>query len=365
MNPIKIGSRLIFKNSPLQVTFFVTAKCNMRCKMCFYMENVAGPHKDELTIDEIEKISRSMPDIMWLLISGGEPFLRDDLPEICGAFEKNNKTGFITIPTNGYLTDRIREISGRILSKCKRSHININLSINGIGGYHDEICGVKGAYEKLVETNKAISELKRKYKNLGAGIIITHTAHNEDKLNGLVDHIIGNFTGIDNIGIGYQFENPFKNNKSGIRLGKYIEAQNYLRDKYFSKNLRYFNFPLKNAIFAKDLLVQEMVVRLTRNPAYQIPCFAGRLNVVIDEHGEVTPCEFFNKSMGNLRDFDYSLPRLLSGGTARRMRNCIRNSRCFCKHECYLTTNLLFNPAQYLNIYKTMRRFNKGKFRIS
>lgn len=364
MNPIKIGSRLIFRNSPLHVTFFVTAKCNMRCKMCFNIEKVKGKQRKEVTIEEIEKISSSMPDIMWLLISGGEPFLRDDLSELCNIFEKNNKINFITIPTNGYFSDKIQELSTKILSKCRQSYININLSVNGIGEEHDEICGVKGTYQRLLETNRRLSELKQRFNNLGTGVIITHTIHNEDRLEELVDHIVDNFINIDNIGIGYQFENPFKNEKSGIKLERYIEAQNYLMDKYLSKRLRYFNVPLKSFIFAKDLLVQEMVVKITRNPKYLIPCFAGQLNIVIDEVGEVTPCEFLSKSMGNLRDYNYSFPKLFSNNASKQVRNFIRDSKCFCKHECYLTTSLIFNPLQYLKIYKTMLKFNREEFKI-
>ena len=62
-----------------QWTHFVTSVCNARCAHCFYPIN-AG--KNELTLEEIEKLTRTLPPIRLLLIGGGEPFLRRDLPEI-------------------------------------------------------------------------------------------------------------------------------------------------------------------------------------------------------------------------------------------------------------------------------------------
>ena len=74
------------RSAPVQLTLFVTSRCNIRCKMCFYWEPVENKSTHEITLEEVDKISKSMPNFFWLLISGGEALVRKDLPEIVETF---------------------------------------------------------------------------------------------------------------------------------------------------------------------------------------------------------------------------------------------------------------------------------------
>jgi hypothetical protein len=73
---------------------------------------------------------------------------------------------------------------------------------------------------------------------------------------------------------------------------------------------------------------------------------------VLGETGEVYPCEMRAGSLGNVRDHDYDLGRILRSGTARAALESIRSGRCYCTHECYLMTNILFNPRWYPALIK-------------
>jgi MoaA/NifB/PqqE/SkfB family radical SAM enzyme len=76
---------LLKPGKPITLTFSVTAACQSRCKTCnIGLEYRKDPKRKEkdLKLDEIEKIFRSLGHIYFLNISGGEPFLRKDLPEI-------------------------------------------------------------------------------------------------------------------------------------------------------------------------------------------------------------------------------------------------------------------------------------------
>ena len=84
---------------PVYLIFFVTDVCNARCRHCFNWSLNQKPN--DLTLDEIENFSKQLDHIEWLALSGGEPFERKDLAEICGIFLKNNSVSQITIPTNG------------------------------------------------------------------------------------------------------------------------------------------------------------------------------------------------------------------------------------------------------------------------
>ncbi len=73
--------------------------------MCFYSEYLNRENVNLVTLDEIEKISKSLPGLLHLILTGGEPFLRSDIEEIAGVFYKNSGTKSISIPTNGFFTD--------------------------------------------------------------------------------------------------------------------------------------------------------------------------------------------------------------------------------------------------------------------
>ena len=114
---LKHSKKLFFKKGalPVQVTFFVTNKCNCACKHCFALKELNNPLRDDLTLDEIRQISFSMGNFIYLLIGGGEPFLRPDLPEIVRIFYENNNVLNVTIATNGSLTDTIIDCTKQIL----------------------------------------------------------------------------------------------------------------------------------------------------------------------------------------------------------------------------------------------------------
>src|SRR5919197_3378206 len=90
------------------VIFFIPSRCNARCETCFYHEELNRP--GDLTFDEIARVSRTMPAITDLWLSGGEPTMRHDASEIIRLFVRNNGVRRVIIPTNGLLKARTREI---------------------------------------------------------------------------------------------------------------------------------------------------------------------------------------------------------------------------------------------------------------
>src|SRR4026208_1390973 len=90
------------------VILFVTSRCNAFCQTLFYHEELNQP--GDLTFAQIEKISRTMPSITDLWLSGGEPTLRRDASEIIDAFVNRNGVDRVIIPTNGLIKARVYEI---------------------------------------------------------------------------------------------------------------------------------------------------------------------------------------------------------------------------------------------------------------
>lgn len=85
---MRLARSLVTKDAPIYVQFYVTARCNLACEQC----NVIYGNADraEATLEEIERIAENLAAIgtTVVLLTGGEPFMRKDLPEVCRAFVK-------------------------------------------------------------------------------------------------------------------------------------------------------------------------------------------------------------------------------------------------------------------------------------
>lgn len=151
-----ILNRLGVVQYPSFVTFFLTWACNLRCGFCDVWKK---PVKDEMTVIEIASIFRQLRRLDVLRITGGEPFVRKDMGDVIEAIVAVNDPYLIHITTNGILTDRIVNTLST-LSCLNRVHLKI--SIDDVGYPHDQIRGVDGAYEKSMNTIRALLPLRER-----------------------------------------------------------------------------------------------------------------------------------------------------------------------------------------------------------
>ena len=142
---------------------------------CFYREELLnGNIADELTLDEYRQITENCPPFPKLIITGGEPFLRQDLTEIATLFYENrSRSRQITIPTAGQHTDKIVELVNTLLPSRPDLILEIQLSIDGVGEKHDAIRG-KGQFERLMKTYRALEPIQR--QNSGLRICFNYTS---------------------------------------------------------------------------------------------------------------------------------------------------------------------------------------------
>src|SRR4051812_38254177 len=80
------------------VILFVTSRCNAFCRTCFYHAELNRP--GDMTFEQLERVSKTMPAITDLWLSGGEPTLRRDVNEIVDLFVSNNGVRRLIVPTN-------------------------------------------------------------------------------------------------------------------------------------------------------------------------------------------------------------------------------------------------------------------------
>ena len=345
---LKYGTRVLYKRgaSPIYFVFFVTDYCNARCKHCLLAVHEPAHKAKELTIDEIERVSASMDDMLFFTPTGGEPFLRRDLAEIVHIFYRNNHAANVGIPTNGSMTSRVVETTRDMLETCPGLDLHIDVSVDGIGEQHDEIRRFPGLFERAVHTYQELRLLEKHYPNFSTCVEITVSSHNQDHLLELYEYLTRK------LGVNIVFtllergapKDPISMDKLDIR--KYEELSAALeRDNKARMLSGYYKMPFSDLLNAKRIVRPRIIAKTVREHRFQIPCYAGILGGAMFSEGQVLPCELHvDKVIGNVRDVDYDFKKLWYSPQADEIRRYIRDTQCFCTYECFLTVNILFNP---------------------
>lgn len=103
--------------TPQFLILYLTSECWMKCRHCFYNEEFRkskniGPVT--LSFDELQLIAESVRKILYLSLTGGEPFMREDLEDIIKLFTLKRKIYRYQIPTSGYDTTLIVEKTQKV-----------------------------------------------------------------------------------------------------------------------------------------------------------------------------------------------------------------------------------------------------------
>ncbi len=356
-SPFRHLGSVIYKQRPIHLTFFLTRRCNARCPFCFYLkaDGPAPGDNGELTLAEIRKISGSFGSLLWLAFSGGEIFLRDDLVEISRTFYRNNRPAIMLFPTNGLLPEVIREQTGQILKDSPRSTITVKLSLDGLYERHDDVRKTPGSFAKTLKTYELLGELIPKYPNFELGINTVFCSENQDEMDPIIDFV----KGLDNIRThtislvrGNLADPGFKQ----VDHEKYRKAVERLECNLKDRTAAIYRFRGAKIKAAQDILQRRLIHRTEQAQRRLIPCYAGKLNLVLHENGDVFPCEILSKKMGNMRDAGYEINKVLESAQARKILKAIMDKECFCTHECYFITNILFNPRLYPELLKEYRQ---------
>jgi MoaA/NifB/PqqE/SkfB family radical SAM enzyme len=167
---------------------FVTARCNARCATCFYWREMdAAP--PELSVEEIRRIAKPIGPLPTLLLSGGEPTLRTDLPEIVAAFYEANGLRYAGLPTNGLMPDRVRSLVEEIFRRCPEIRLDVNVSLDDLRERHDTIRGVPGNFDRALETIRAVCGMRRRFDSLYVNVETVLFSENWRNVRALLDFV--------------------------------------------------------------------------------------------------------------------------------------------------------------------------------
>lgn len=345
---------------PINITVSVTNKCNSRCKTCFlwtfYLKHPELKDR-EFTTDEFSRVFEAIGDApFWFTMSGGEPFLRDDLPEICEAAVSYCKPRIINIPSNGLLPLVIQKETESILEKIGDTELIINLSLDGVGENHDEIRGVAGNFERLIESYDRLKALKKDYATLGLGIHSVISTFNIDEILSLYEYV-KNFEPDSYITeIAEERTELFNIGKSITpKADAYVKVMNELSNRL---RMDYLNSKtsVSKITQAFRLAYYSTVSRMLQGNRSVIQCYAGYASCQITPFGDVWPCCVLGYSnvMGNLRESNYDFKKIWFSKEADLVRKSIGAENCVCPLANAHYTNLLCNFSGLIRVLKNL-----------
>lgn len=262
-------------------TIALTYKCNSRCKMCniWQIEEIK-----ELPLAYFYNLNK---DLRHVNLSGGETFLRAELPEIIKIVKNVCPRAQIIISTNGLATDLIVEKTAEILKIDK--NIGIRVSLDGIGEAHDYIRGIKGFYEQVIKTVQGLKEIG--VKNLGLSFTIME--RNAGELKAVYDlakskNLELALALVQNSEIYFQKSDNKINNLDEIEKGLNYIIGEELKSHNVKRWLRaYYDYGL---------------LYYSRHKKRLLKSGAGYDSLFIDPSGDIYPSNLINIKMGNLGD---------------------------------------------------------------
>ncbi|NQT19984.1 MAG: radical SAM protein [Planctomycetes bacterium] len=343
---------------PVTLTFSVTNMCNSRCRTCkiwrLYQKHPERA-EDELTVAEIERIFRSMRPLFFFNVSGGEPFLRDDIHEIVGLACRHLRPAIVHIPTNAIDSDRTVEGVGRCLEAISReapgTAFTVKPSIDGIGKEHDRIRGAKGNFDSLMRTIEALRRLSNAHLNLHLELGTVVSKMNMHSLSDIASFV-------HNLGV-QSYRNEIAEQRSEFfNVGDSITptAEEYERLMHdFSATIR-DNLKNKRTLARMTeslrLVYYQYAPRILRENRQVLPCYAGTSNVHMTPHGDLWPCCTlgYEKPMGNLREAGYDFNAVWRSHRANTVRKYIRSKKCACPLANQAYSNIACNFKAALQV---------------
>ena len=313
----------------LNGTVIVTYRCNARCTMCNRYKAPSKP-EEEISIETIRKL----PQMYFTNITGGEPFIREDLPEIVRELYK--KSDRIVISTNGFFTDRI-------VALCKEfPQIGIRISIEGLEQTNNEIRGLEDGFNRGYQTLKTLVGMGM--KDVGFGMTVQDkNAHDLVPLYNISNELSMEFATASLHNSFYFVESNNIINDRLMVASHFEDLINRLLQSNSPKKWfrAYFNHGLINYIFSQKRL---------------LPCDMSFDTFFVDPYGDVMPCNGTKEKevMGNINKQTWD--ELWSSSEAEAVRKKVRS----CDRNCWMIGSV--SPAMHKYIWVPFFWVLKHKF---
>jgi len=357
-------ARSLASGGPRYLLLHVNSVCNAKCRMCFTWQRMMDRWDPKgLPLEAHVKIAASLRELPQLTVSGGEPLLRDDLPDILRAYYERARTRFFTVPTNALSPSRAVRLVERFLDRSPGAYLNFCLPFHGSDGAFDDVLGVTGARQRFLRTYALIQELRASRPNLSSLLNFVISRFNFERWREIVDLAREQFPESP-LGISLCRGRTHEENAGEVPIEAYEAAQRYLASR--PRNGVERN-PYALVFDAIPERIGTVVAEVARGERTDLACGAGRHFLVIYDDGTVHPCEMLevvgvpcerrgeeprpsSPVLGNLHDYDFDVRRLLESARARATVGWVRDHACACTWESAIYAKIVHSPAELVRL---------------
>jgi radical SAM protein with 4Fe4S-binding SPASM domain len=281
--PTSVSVPTIEKYIPLVLSWNVTLKCNLKCSHC-YINAKEKSLPDELSTDAAKMLIHQITEVSrpLLILSGGEPLLREDIFEIIryGA-DRGLRMG---MGSNGMLIDD--EVTRR-LEDARMGTVAISLD-SSIPERHDEFRGVKGCWEHAINAIKSL-----KNSRIQVQVNCTVTPQNYDEVDDIMS--LAEDLGVENFHLFFLVPTGRGTDIEDITPRMYED----MITSTLAKTTKY-KLNIKPSCAPQFMRVaKQKGVDMSR---WVRGCMAGLYYCRIYPSGEVTPCPYMPLNLGNVRE---------------------------------------------------------------
>ena len=338
--------------TPSRLIFYVTNQCNAKCNHCFFSGHLNRDRGGgSLSLEEIERFAGSLKTrLRSLNLTGGEPVLRPDFADICRVFSERNRTEKITFPTNGLLPDRMASTVREVLEGT-RLNVNAQVSLDGLRKTHDEMRGVKGAFDRALATVEALKSLTPHRNMNNLSVITTITRHNYREIEKLIDFVQSELGVFHKVLFARGSHSDVRDIDPGILSDFDPAEEEGCRPQI--ESLPWIFDLINRRLHDRDrslisrrqqaVMGHALTVLLQRRKPLQ--CLAGRIDGVVHANGQVSMCEM-TAPCASLREHDMNFFRLWHSEAAEGRRDQIR--ACYCTHPCNISTSMSYDSRTLL-----------------
>ena len=324
---------------PFLMTVVVTHRCNSRCIMCNLWEEKKSPM---LSLDDYSYIFRKpFPFIRGLTLTGGEPTLRSDLPEIFEIVSSAcTNLEHVQVASHGMNTERTLEMVELIarniaLHKPKIRHFSVQISLDGLGEAHERVRRIPNSFEKICKTLDGIQDLAQYYPMLDAKLSCVVMPQNLDQVEPLRSFAAQRGLQIyfsPAVISGTYYRNLQDTSAIGFVSGQELNGE----AKEVFANLAEVEKSNLNFYYSD-------MVSMLDGETRQRKCMQGFFAFILEHTGDIYPCvNWEQQSFGNLltQDFD----DIWFGERAYIARQALHETGCpSCPALCY---TLPVNPKE-------------------
>ena len=320
--------------SPPFLILFINSICNMRCEHCFYWKQLN--QRDDLSYEELVALSRELGPIENLNLSGGEPFLRKEFDAICRQFIRQNGVKEIYVPTNGWFTDKTVNMIRGVLEEPSLRLFGIELSLDGMPGYHDRFRDAPGSFGRAMATYDALVQLQEADSRLQIHAISTATESNIEEIRQLTTFLFDRCPRMMHHNLAIIRGDRKNPTLRGPALAAYRGLYEYMRRLWAPREEGRFG-----AIV--EPMLQWAKLQSAEQERQVVACRAGVLSAVIHANGDVGVCEQ-RPPIGNLRKNSFS--EIWRSHHAAEIRRSIANKECYCTNEIFMWPSIVFQPIE-------------------